>query len=148
MYQKEKRIIATLFITFLILGFYVLYVYNKFVVDNPEIINDLKFWGKSFLILLPVMIISQIILHIVFFILAKIITREEISTITDEMDKIIDLKSLKVFNWVNGIGFTLAMGALAMEMHIWVFFITLLSSGFIAMIVSSIAKIYYYRKGV
>lgn len=148
MYQKEVRIVVTMFSTLLILGLYVLYVYNKYVAGNPEIINELQFWGESFLIMVPVMIVAQIILHIIFAIINKIVTNEDIPSITDEMDKLIELKSLRIYNWVNGIGFLLAMGALALDKQIWVFFVTMLSSCFVAAFFSGLAKIYYYRKGV
>lgn len=148
MYQKETRLIFTMFSTLLILGLYMLYVYNKDIAGHPEIINQAQFWGKSFLIFVPVMIVAQVILHIIFAIINKIVTREDIPTITDEMDKLIELKSLRIFNWVNGIGFLLAMASQAFSMEPWVLFATLFSSCFLAALVSAVAKIMYYRKGV
>jgi hypothetical protein len=40
------------------------------------------------------------------------------------------------------------MGSQAIGMKPWVMFITLIFSGFIAAIISEIAKIYFYRKGI
>ena len=77
MSYQEKENIISLISSFLILGFYSLYVYNKYLDGNPDLINDFQFWGKTFLILIPVTIVAQIIIHIVFAIINKIVADEE-----------------------------------------------------------------------
>jgi hypothetical protein len=146
--SKEKMIIVLIFNTILIFGAYSLYVYQKYISVHPEIMNDFRFWGKAFLILIPVTIIAQIIIHIIFAIINKIVTDEEISTIADERDKLIELKAIRISHWTFTLGFMLAMASQAIGMQPWVMFITLISSGFISAIVSEFAKLYYYRKGV
>lgn len=146
--EKEKTILVSVISMILILGFYSLYVYHKYIAGNPDVINDFKFWGKAFLILIPVTIISQIIIHIIFAIINKIVTNEDISSITDERDKLIELKAIRISHWIFIFGFLLSMGSQAVGMQPWVMFITLIFSGFIAAIVSEIAKIYFYRKGI
>jgi hypothetical protein len=147
MYLKEKRILISLISLILILGFYSLFVYHKFIAVNLEIINDFKFWGMAFLILIPVTIGVQIIILIVFFIINKILTNEEINTITDERDNLIELKAIRISHWIFTFGFLLSMVSQVIGMRPWVMFITLVCSGFISSIVSGIAKIYFYRKG-
>lgn len=147
-YRREKEIIVTTISSILILGFYSLYVYNRYIVGNPEVINDFKFWGKAFMILIPVTIVAQIIIHIVFAIINKIVTNEEIPSITDEMDKFIELKALRISHWTFSLGFLLAMGSQALGMQPWVMFITLVTSGFAGGLAEGIAKIYFYRKGI
>ena len=61
---QEKLSILSLVNTILILGFYSLYVYNKYIAPDPEIIYDMKFLGKAFLILIPFTIVVQIVMHI------------------------------------------------------------------------------------
>lgn len=146
--EKEKTILVSVISMILILGFYSLYVYHKYIAGNPDVINDFKFWGKAFLILIPVTIVSQIIIHIIFAIINKIVTNEDISSITDERDKLIELKAIRISHWIFIFGFLLSMGSQAVGMQPWVMFITLIFSGFIAAIVSEIAKIYFYRKGI
>jgi hypothetical protein len=92
--------------------------------------------------------VSQIVIHIVFHIINKIVTNEDIITICDERDKLIDLKALRISHWIFTMGFLLSMIALAIGMPPYVMFLTLIASGFISGIVSEIAKIYFYRKGV
>jgi len=146
--EKEKTILVSVISMILILGLYSLYVYHKYIAGNPDVINDFKFWGKAFLILIPVTIVSQIIIHIIFAIINKIVTNEDISSITDERDKLIELKAIRISHWIFIFGFLLSMGSQAVGMQPWVMFITLIFSGFIAAIVSEIAKIYFYRKGI
>lgn len=148
MYRRENRILFSLITTAVILGIYTLYVYNKHVDGNLEILNDLKFWGKTFLILVPIMIVAQIIIHIIFAIINKIITNEDIPTSEDEMDRLIELKSLRISRWVQSGLFFLAMGSLTLGMQIWVMFVLLISSCFVSSIVESIAQIYFYKRGV
>lgn len=147
-YQKEMQVIVTLFGLLLITGIYSLYVYNKYITKNPEIINDFQFWGKAFLVLILVMIVSMIILMIVFAIVNKIVTNEDIPSLSDEMDKLIDLKAIRISRWVYSLCFILAMASQAIGMQPWVMFVILISSCFAGGIAEGIAKIYYYRKGV
>jgi len=145
---QEKQILVSLITSVLILAIYSLYVYQKYMVGNMAIINDFKFWGKAFLFLIPVSIAAQIIIHIVFAIVNKILTNEDISTISDERDKLIELKSVRISHWIFILGFLLAMGSQAFGMQPWVMFITLIFSGFLASVIAEIAKFYFYRKGI
>ncbi len=145
--NKEKQILVTVISLILIFGCYSLYVYNKYIAENFNIVNDFKFWGKTFLILIPVTIISQIIIHIVFAIINKIVTNEDLSALTDERDKLINLKAIQISHWVFTAGFLLSMVSQVAGMPPYAMFITLVSSGFVSAIASEIAKIYYYRKG-
>jgi hypothetical protein len=131
-----------------ILGLYSLYVYNRYVAGDPGIINNFRFWGKSMMILIPVMIVAMIIIHIIFAIINKIVTNEDIPTITDEMDRLIELKALRISHWIYSLGFILAMGSQAIGMQPWVLFVTLISSCFLGGIIEGLAKIYFYRKGI
>lgn len=145
---KEKQIFVTVITSFLIVAGYSYYVYLTQVVDNIQIIDDVKFWGTSFLILIPVALIGQIIVHIIFAIINKIVTNEDLDHRSDERDKLIELKTIRISHWVFVLGFLLAMSTLAFGMQIWVMFVVLLVSGFIASILSELMKIYYYRKGI
>jgi len=114
---------------------------------NMEIINDFKFWGKSFLIFIPVAILAQIIIYIVFAIINKMVTNEDIPTLSDERDKLIDLKAIRISHWMFTLGLLLAMGSQAMGMKPYVMFVVLIFSGFVSSILAEIAKLYFYRKG-
>jgi hypothetical protein len=147
MEQKERQILVSIIGSFLIVGGYSLYVYNKYIAGNPAIIDDLRFWGKAFMVLIPVGIVVQIVIHILFAIANKIATDEDIATISDERDRLIELKSIRISHWLFTLGFFLAMGSQALGMRPWVMFATLIGSGFFAAVVSEGAKIVLYRRG-
>jgi len=147
MNTKEKQIIVSLITSIVILGIYSIYVNNRYISGNPEILNDFKFWGKSFLIFIPVAIAAQIVIHILFAIANKIVTNENIDLIEDERDKMIELKSIRISHWIFTFGFLMSMGSQAIGMQPWIMFVTLILSGFFSSVISEIAKIIYYRKG-
>jgi hypothetical protein len=146
--QQEKQSIVSIIGSMLVIGFYSLYIYRNYLAGNAELLNDFQFWGKSFLWLIPVGIIVQIVIHILFAIASRIVTGEDISDFSDERDKLIELKSIRISHWIFIFGFMLSMGSLALGMKPYIMFLTLLSSGFIASLASEVAKIIYYRKGV
>jgi len=145
--QKEKQILASIIGSVLTLGAYSLYVYHKHIAANPAVIDDFKFWGKAFLILIPVGIAVQIVIHIIFAIVNKIATGEDIPTVDDERDKLIELKSIRISHWLFTLGFFLAMGSQALGMRPWVMFAVLLGSGFLASVIAEAARISFYRRG-
>lgn len=148
MEHKEKQAIVSIIGSVLIIGIYSKYVYNNYIDGDLEILNDFQFWGKSFLYLIPITIVAQIVIHIVFAIVNRIVTQEDMSDLTDERDKLIELKSIRISHWIFVFGFMMAMGSLAMGMKPYVMFLTLISFGFLASLASEVAKIIYYRKGV
>ena len=146
---KEKRILVSLVGSVLVMFFYAWYVYSRYVAGNPEILNDFKFWGRSFLILIPIAIALQIVIQIIFAIAVHVMWKgEDIDPIDDERDKLIELKAIKISHYLFIGGFTMAMGSLALGMQPWVMFVVLISSGFIASLVNELLRLYYYRKGV
>ena len=147
MEHQEKQSIVSIIGSVLVIGIYSMYVYRNYIQADPELLNDFQFWGKSFLYLIPVGIVVQIVIHIVFAIANRIITKEDMPAFTDERDKLIELKSIRISHWIFIFGFMLAMGSLAMGMKPYVMFLTLISSGFLASLASEVAKIIYYRKG-
>lgn len=147
MEHQEKQSIVSITGSVLVIGIYSLYVYRNYIQADLELLNDFQFWGKSFLYLIPIGIVVQIVIHIVFAIANRIITQEDMPDFTDERDKLIELKSIRISHWIFIFGFMLAMGSLAMGMKPYVMFLTLISSGFLASLASEVAKIIYYRKG-
>jgi hypothetical protein len=146
--QQEKQSIVSIFGSVLVIGFYSMYIYRNYIAADAELLNDFQFWGKSFLWLIPVGIVVQIVIHIIFAIANRIVTGEDIDDFSDERDKLIELKSIRISHWIFVLGFMISMGSLALGMKPYVMFLSLLSAGFIASLASEVAKIIYYRKGV
>jgi len=147
MYQKERQILLSIVSTIVIFGFYSLYVYRNYIAGNPEILDDFTFWGRAFLVLIPITIIVNIPIHIVFAIVNRIVTNEDIPTKDDERDKLIELRAIRIAHWIFVVGFVSAMGAIALGMQPWLMLIIIIGSGFIGCIVSEVAKIIMYRRG-
>lgn len=147
MSTKEKETIVTLISAVVIMGFYSLYVYQNYLKEDWTLINDFKFWGTTFLIMIPVQIVSQIIIHILFAIFNKIVTNEDMEMMSDERDKLIELKSIRIAHWIFTGGFLTAMTTQAVGMEPWAMFASLITFGFLAAIISGSAKIYFYRRG-
>jgi ethanolamine transporter EutH len=145
---QEKQVILSLFNTVLVLVVYSLWLYSRHLSVSPEMVNDFRFWGRAFIILVPVTIAVQIVMHILFHIVNAILSREPVPEKEDERDKLIELKSIRIAHWIFIAGFFLAMGSQALSMQPWVMFVLLISSGFIAGMASDVAKIFYYRRGI
>jgi hypothetical protein len=148
MSSKEKETIIGLISSTLILLIYSLYVYKNYLVSDWSLLNNFKFWGTAFLVMIPVSIVAQIVIHIIFAIIHKIATREDLDTsVSDERDKLIELRAIRISHVIFLIGFLLAMTTQAMGMEPFMLFVTLMASGFLATVGSGSAKIYYYRRG-
>lgn len=145
---KEKQIIVSQVTSVLTLVFYWLYVYKHQVVMNPDILNNFQFWGKTLLIFIPVAIVAQIVVHILFAIINKIVTNEDMQDKSDERDKLIELKAIRISHWIFIAGFFMAMLSQAVAMAPSVMFITLIAAGFASSLISDLAKLVMYQKGV
>lgn len=145
--RKEKMIVLAIISTIAIFAAYAFYIYYIYISVNPSLISDFRFLSKAVLMLIPVTIVAQLIVHIIFAIINKIVTNEEISSFNDERDKLIELKAIRISHWTFILGFFTAMGSQAIGMQSWVMFFILILSGFLAAIASELTKLYFYRKG-
>ena len=148
MNSKELRVLVTTISSSLIFIIYSLKVYFSKVQGNTEILNDTAFWGKAFIVFVPIAIVTLIIIHIILAIVNKIVTNEDMETKSDEMDKLIELRSLRVSHWTFSGGFMLALGSQAIGMEIWVMFVVLLASAFVGSLAEGFMQLYYYRRGI
>ncbi len=146
MSYQEKISIMSLIGNILVSGLYLIYVYLNYDLQTKTM--DYKFWASIILIFVLIQIITRIIIHIISAIIIKITDNEEIPTTSDEMDKLIDLKSTRNSSGVFGIGVLLSMALLLFGVQLVVMFYVILSSMFLAGVVSDISMLYFYRKGV
>ncbi len=109
---------------------------------------DFSFWGKIFLILIPVSIGARIIAHIIFHIAYKISTDEEDMNITDERDKLIELKSQRVSHWVFMLAYILAMGSLTMDVPHYYMFLIFFVGGLFSELAQALSALYFYGRGI
>jgi hypothetical protein len=111
---------------------------------SPEIF---RFWGTYFVILIPVSIIAKILIAIFFSIGNAIATREVESVMTDERDKLFELKALRNSLYVFALGFVVAMASLVFDMPPTIMFIILIGAGIVSEIVGDVSQFHFYRRG-
>lgn len=147
MSAHERRAIVSLPTTLLLAVFFVAYLLPRYPEGNPYAPEVFRFWGLAFVILVPVSIVADIVVSIIFNMAYAMATRQEASSFTDERDKFIDLRALRNALYAFTAGFSLAMGSLAIGMPPSVMFILLMGSGYGSGLVANISKLYLYRRG-
>ena len=73
MYYPQKKAIATISGSFLVMVIYCVYVYRKYQEGVVDIAYDLKFWATSILIFIGISIAAMIIVMIIFHIINAIV---------------------------------------------------------------------------
>ena len=147
MTAHERQAIVSLITTLLLAAFFLWYVLPRYPAGNPYAPEVFRFWGVAFVVLVPVSIIANIAVSIVFSIGYAMATRETASSFADERDKFIELRALRNALYVFTAGFSLAMGSLAIGMPPSVMFIVLMGSGYGSGLVGNISQLYLYRQG-
>jgi len=145
---QEKRTIFSGISGWVITFIYALYVYKTYPDQMWSTPVDFSFWGKIFLILIPVSIGARIIVHIIFHIVYKITTNEEDMGITDERDKLIELKSQRISHWVFILAYIVAMGSLTMDVPHYYMFLIFLAGGLLSELAQALSTLYFYRRGI
>jgi hypothetical protein len=148
MSYHEKRAIVNMLSSVFITTGYSIYLYFRYLAGGGEFVNDPVFWAKAFLVFIPISIVANILITIVFTIYYYITTREEAPSITDERDKLIELKGNRNALYVFSIGTVLAMATLAIGMPIAAMFITIIYAGLLSSVVDEGTQFYLYRRGV
>ncbi len=105
--------------------------------------------GRSVFILMGAGIAAVIVLQIVFAIVNAMVTREEEKPVSDERDRLIDLKAMQVGYMVFSLGFVAAMGLLALGMAaLQTALLIIVGAMFFASVIGDVVKLMLYRYGV
>ena len=147
MSYQERQSIVSLLSTVLITAGYSAYMLQRYPAADAYSPEVFRFWGTYFLILIPVSIVAKIIVHIVFSILNTIATREDEPSVTDERDKLIELKAAQLSLYVFSLGVVLAMGSLAVDQLPAVMFALLIGAGIASEMVFDVTQFLLYRRG-
>jgi hypothetical protein len=146
-YEERKSAVSlfiTLFASILYYWLVARYFGERMADPNP----DLRFWGGFILGYLPAAVIIKVIVQIVYIILEAAITRREPSELTDELGRLIELKSIQTFNYVFFAGFFLTMLGLVLGMAATTMFLCFYLSMVAAGCSLDIAQLWFYRRGV
>jgi hypothetical protein len=124
-------------------------IYFLFVVDLKTISEiDQVTFGKYLFLIVPVLVITQVIVKILFDIVNNTHTKGEEPTFVDEYDQIIELKSVRNFMFVFVFGFFATMLGLWFNLSLTSAFLIMLCFIFIAGSTLELSYIYFYRRGV
>ncbi|MGB7594245.1 MAG: hypothetical protein WBL80_01620 [Erysipelotrichaceae bacterium] len=165
MSYPEKRTIVSIITGVLILGAYILYAFGKYQAGLTTA-GDLKFWAGTMLVFIGIGIVANIIIQIVFHILLsisiavvekvkdinfdeKLIEKSlENEMVSDEMDKLIELKSMRVSFIVAGVGFMLALVSMILNDSAVLMINILFVSFSVGSLIEGVSTLYFYRHGV
>ena len=146
---QEKNITVSLVNFSLILGIYLIRVFQMIQGGSLNSTNVFRLWGIVIALAILVTVFATILTHIVSNIIQAIKTREEpvIEDIADERDKLIDLRGTKITYFVSSIGVFLSMLTFALGQPPLVMFTLLIFFGVVAQIIGDISRLYLYRRG-
>lgn len=145
---QEKRSLVSLLSTLLISGAYAALMWPRYPATGDYSPTLFTYWGWFFILFIPVTIVANIIIHILFSILNTLATHEEEPTLSDERDHLVELKSVRNGLYVFALGYIGAMAALAAEMPPVVMFLCFLGAGIGSQVVGDLSQFIYYRRGV
>ncbi len=146
---QEKNITVSLVNFTLILGFYLIRVFQMIQGGSFNSTNVFRLWGIVIILGIVVTILGTILTHIVSAIIHAIKTRQEpdIIDIQDERDTSIDLRGTKITYIAFSIGVFLSMLTFALGQPPLVMFSLLVFFGLLAQIIGDISRLYLYRRG-
>ena len=148
MTYQEKKSIASLSSTILVILVYCLYVFvfNAERSGGPE--TDFQFYGITILLIIPGLIVANIIIHIIVGIQHKVSTNEDGEMFEDEFDKAIELRANRNAYNTFMLIFLMSMASLALKYPPYIMLNILVDGMMAASLVWSISKLYFYRKGL
>jgi hypothetical protein len=165
MSYQEKRTIVSIITGVFILGAYCIYAYGKYQ-SGAIATDDMKFWAGTMLMFIGIGIAAAIVIQIVFHILLSvaIAIQEKVRNgkcddkeiektigaemVTDEMDKLIELKSMRIGFSVAGIGFVAALVSLILNYSFALMINVMFISFSTGSLLEGFTQLYFYRKGV
>jgi hypothetical protein len=165
MSYQEKRTVISIITGLFVLAAYCCYVYVKHQ-SGTVAADDIKFWAGTMLIFIGIGIIANIIIQIVFHIMLSIAIamKEEVRNgkcdddkiertvrneiVEDEMDKLINLKSMRVSFGIAGTGFIAALMSLILNCTPAVMLNILFISFSAGSLIEGFTQLYFYRRGV
>jgi hypothetical protein len=165
MSYQVKRTITAIISGVVVLGAYLFYAYGRYQ-SGLLAPDDLKSWAQLMLIFIGVGIAATIVIQVIFHILIsvgiaikenmknggcvdqEIENKIQLEIVEDEMDKLIELKSLRVGSIVAGAGFVVSLIILALDYPpVFMPNIVFVSFSF-GSILDGFTKLYYYKRGI
>lgn len=165
MSYHEKRSIVSIFAGIIILSIYCVYCFDKYR-SGAISLENLSSWAGIILVFVAIGVASSIVIQIIFHILLSIsmTVKEQVVSgkvddkqieralksemIEDEMDKLIDLKSMRVGYAVAGIGFMAALLSQVLGAPAAILLHILFLAFCLGSLIEGCVQIYFCRRGV
>lgn len=161
MSYQEKKTITSLVSGVVVIASYCVHAWNR-LGANEIGADDLKAWGVMILAFIgigvAVMVVTQIVFHILLSVGVAMKRRNledraigkavEAEITEDEMDQLIELKSMKAGYAVAGAGFLASLATVAFDLPGSVMLNVLFLSFFLGAMTEAVLSLYYYRAGV
>jgi hypothetical protein len=146
---QEKNIAVSLSTFTVILGFYLIRVFQLVQSESFNSTNVFRLWGIIAILAVIGTILATIFTHIAGGIVHKVRTNEDphIEDIQDERDQIIDLKGTRVAYTFSSIGVALSMLTFVFGQPPLIMFSLLIFFGVLAQVVADIWRLTLYRRG-
>lgn len=142
---KEWRIAASMVTNAVIFVAFAIIIYGMYQDGRFDGEAASRLVGQSVLILIGVQIAGSIIANILVTIFHAIVTREEERDITDERDRIIELKGLRLSFLLFGVSFAAAIAALALGSTYFTAFMVMLVAGAVSDVAGNLWRLRLYR---
>ncbi|MEM6804614.1 MAG: DUF2178 domain-containing protein [Bacteroidota bacterium] len=144
---QENRTLSYLISTVAVSTYYLYFLWGEYQMGAFEGERMASEWGWTVLKLIGANVVLSIIASIAVSITYAILNKEQEKEVTDERDRLFELKASKISFGAFGIGFLGAMLALGLGAGpIWMLNLTVLSILFAAML-GYVAQLYFYRRG-
>jgi hypothetical protein len=149
MSEHQRENIISLISLLTVSTTYFSYIYSGFVNSSLSGTEELKYWAGAILAIIPIRIILQIILIIIFKIIEAIANNGKVSPdIKDERDKLIELRGDNISGNFFVFCFVVSLvGVYYFSFDLSMMFIFIFIAGYISELLGIIAKIYFYNKG-
>ena len=146
---QEKNIAVSLSTFTVILGFYLIRVFQLVQSESFNATNLFRLWGIIALLAVIGTILATIFTHIVGGVVHKVRTNEDphIEDIQDERDQIIDLKGTRVAYTFSSIGVALSMLTFVFGQPPLIMFSLLIFFGVLAQVIADIWRLTLYHRG-
>ncbi len=151
MSYQEKNITVSLVSAILIVGYYLIRIFQMSQNGGLESAKVFRLWGVVIVITILANIFGTILTHIFSSIIEAVKTGTEdphIEDIEDERDELIKLKGTRVAHIVFSLGVFISMLTLVFGRPSLVMFSLLIFFGIFAEIIADISRLYLYRRGV
>ena len=147
---QQKNITVSLVNFVLILGFYLIRVFQLVQNETFDAANVFRLWGVVIVLAVVVTILATILTHIVSAIVQAFRTGDEnpeIEDLEDERDKLISLRGTQVTYTASSLGVFLAMLSFVLGQPPLVMFSLLIFFGILAQIIGDASRLLLYQKG-